>query len=219
MAGRSDDFHALFAVTPALILVCSLGLRPSCSAGSGWRRARAIAAIAGTAALLLFPVREHAPLDAHVQYCRPPAAQPWQAAFTRYGGLPEEVPARKELLEVLRAQTADNEPIFIGLFRHRRVFLNEVDLYFLANRPGATRYMQFDPNMITREDVQRRMIQELEDRHVRLAVLSGRMRLPDEPNESQHEGSGLLDEYLRSRFRLVARTGPYVVLVRNDASP
>lgn len=49
----------------------------------------------------------------------------------------------------------------MGLSDHRRIYVGEMDLYYLADRPGATRVMQFDPNMVNREDVQRQMAAEI----------------------------------------------------------
>ncbi|MEQ1855168.1 MAG: hypothetical protein ABL963_01795, partial [Longimicrobiales bacterium] len=108
------------------------------------------------------------------------------------------------------------EPIFVGVADHSRIFVSEMDLYFFAERPGATRIMQFDPNMVNREDVQREMVAELEAGQTRVAILSSRYPVMDEPNESARAGSSFLDDYLRADFVVVERAGPYQLLRRRD---
>jgi hypothetical protein len=120
------------------------------------------------------------------------------------------------VLSFIAANSAPGEAIYVGLADHSRVFVNEIDLYFLAERPGATRIMQFDPNVVNREDVQREMAAEIEASGVRVAILSSRFADRVEPNESSNRGSGYLDDYLRSRFEVAERAGPYQLLLRRD---
>jgi hypothetical protein len=93
----------------------------------------------------------------------------------------------------VQQSTSPGEAIFVGATQHQQVHANEMDLYFLADRPGARRYMQFDPNVINREDVQKEMIAQLETKQVRLVILSRRYMSNNENNESQKRGSDLLD--------------------------
>jgi hypothetical protein len=93
------------------------------------------------------------------------------------------------------------------------VWINEADLYFLADRRPGTRYVQFDPNVVTRRDVQEEMIASLERHHVRLVVLSSRVkRLETQPGVLP--GSTLFDEYLQGHFVLVKSHPPYEIYVQ-----
>jgi hypothetical protein len=145
---------------------------------------------------------------------RPPPPQSWQAGFPRYGGLQEADVARLEVLTFVAANTQPGEPIYVGLADHRRVFVSELDLYFLADRPGATRVTQFDPGLVNREDIQRQMAAELEARGTRVAILSDRFESVHEPNLSDQPGSGLLNDYFAANFTVVRRAGAYQLLLR-----
>lgn len=207
MLGRTDIFHALYTVTPALTLgaaiaeLLALGLP---------RLARPpVAALLGAA--LALPVAFHLPAQLEL---RPPPAS--AGLPTRYGGLSDEPvlrPHRPEVLAFLQRYSQPGDPVYIGLWDHRLVFINEMDLYFLADRVGATRYMQFDPNVVNRADVQEQMIRELETVKPRVAVLAA-APLSSEPNDSTRPGAALLDAHLRERYDLVRQVGPYLLLLR-----
>jgi hypothetical protein len=135
----------------------------------------------------------------------------------RYGGLPESSEsadqARRTVLSFLDQHGRPGDPIFVGCTDHRFALVSELDLYFLADRTGATRYMHFDPGLIGRREVQEQMARELEEKRPRAAVLS-RLSVGAEPNESKRAGSTVLDEYLRSRYRVAGTAGPYLLLLR-----
>ena len=88
-----------------------------------------------------------------------------------------------------------------------------MELYYLADRTGATRYMQFDPGLVGRREVQEAMLRELEEVRPTAAVLS-RATLPSEPRRGVPPGATLLDDYLATRYRRVGTAGPYVLLER-----
>jgi hypothetical protein len=154
-------------------------------------------------ACLFFPARD----------LRPRLPRPFYIStrdFPRYGGIPETDLGVLAVTQFLQKNTTPDERIFVGLNDHRRTLMSHLVLYFLVGRRGGTRYMQFDPNLTTREDVQATMIQELQSRRVNWVVLyTGFTRI--EPNESSRLGSALLDEHLRERFEPVARFGPFEV--------
>ena len=92
---------------------------------------------------------------------------------------------------------------------HESVVVNEVDLYFLADRLPGMRYTQYEPNLTTRREVQEEMIASLERHAVRVVVQSSLIG----GGENQLK-STLLDDYLRSRFRPVQSHGVYTILER-----
>ena len=95
-----------------------------------------------------------------------------------------------------------------------------MDLYFSTDRVGATRYMQFDPNVVNRADVQEQMIVELERTRPKVAILSRAPQRRDEPNESQREGAQLLDAYFASHYNQRRTAGHFVLAVRKpDPAP
>jgi hypothetical protein len=120
---------------------------------------------------------------------------------------------RGAVLAFLGARGRPGDPVFVGCRDHRFPIVSEMDLYFLADRMGATRYMQFDPGLIGRVEVQREMIRDLEATRPAVAVLSSRS-IRSEPARDGSSGATLLDEYLASRYLPVASAGPYLLLER-----
>jgi hypothetical protein len=193
--GRPDMWHVLGTVPPSLAAMGALVERMA-AAPRGWLwRAPLVTLLL---AFLIWPVA------AVVGDLRPvpPLVDPALS------------PERQQLVKFVQKHTAPREPIYNGYRQHQRLCASEVDLYYFCDRPGATRYMLFEPNIITRADVQRRMIEEIEQKHVRLAILLTESDPYSEPNESSRSGSDVLDQYLRKTFRPVARFGRYEVYWR-----
>lgn len=121
--------------------------------------------------------------------------------------------SRRALLDYLTANLRPDETVFFTLPQHRRLTANEADLYFYLDHPAATRYLQYDPNIVTRADVQLEMIAALE-RHATRLVVRTPPHLWSEPNQSQRNGAALLDEYLDSHYQPIQNFGSYRVLLR-----
>ncbi len=206
MMGRTDEHHALYTVTPAVTLGAALAL-----GALGWGRLRALAWICavGGLGLLFGPVRGHLTPKPPEHFT--PAYPDWPRASTVED---PEAGARKQVVALVQQLTQPGEPIYVGSLDHQTVFVNEMDLYFLADRPGSTRYLQFDPNVVNRDDVQRTMIAELERAPTRVAILSARFNHAGEPNDSSKPGATLLNEYFQAKFQLALQVGPYWVLTR-----
>jgi len=208
MLGRTDVAHSLYTVGPGLASATALVLIGA--------RKPLLAPIALLAAGLLFlpgRSRGYVGLVGLANSDGPPAYPQLRRAADV--GDPE-ARSRREVLALVDRETKPAEPIFVGAAQHQQIYVNEMDLYFLADRPGATRYMQFDPNLINREQVQSEMIAQLEAQHVRLAILSTRGMFSNENNDSRKIGSDLLDRYFESHFHVQMRSGPYLVLFRNS---
>ncbi|MFN7986346.1 MAG: hypothetical protein U0529_02675 [Thermoanaerobaculia bacterium] len=208
LLGRTDVYHALYTVTPALVLASVLAEHGTPAAPPGLR-----AAAAGLlAAALALPA---VPSLGALLRLRPDGAVPGPSP--RYGRLPETsaavAEARRAVFAFLDARGRPGDPVFVGSADHRAPLMSEMELYFLADRTGSTRYMQFDPGIVGRRDVQEEMVRELEAVRPAAAVLS-RMTLRDEPRRPGASGATLLDEYLASRYRLAGTAGPYLLLER-----
>ncbi|HWE31180.1 MAG TPA: hypothetical protein VHB97_24405 [Polyangia bacterium] len=191
-AGRTDLPHVLYTVAPGLILLVGL-LERLLLATPGWYWKWPLSLV--IAAFLIWPAYDqlHSPADAL---------------------LPREPPVRavrQQLMAYIQDHTQPGERIFISYRQHRHLLANEIDLYYYCDRPGATRYMQYDPNVINRADVQQEMANELERNHVRYVVLMVDGGYWDEPNESRKIGATVLDDYIRSHYKLVTSFGRYEV--------
>ena len=197
MMGRTDEAHVIYTIAPALIfgtVLAMISYRPM-----QW-------VLVG---LMLWPVasrlREKPPERTFITH----------PLLEREFGIQEEDSSpRAQVVEFIQKQTRPDEPIYVGMMDHSSIVVNELDLYFVANRLGSTRYMQFDPNVVNREDVQRAMIEQLERAPTRVAVLSVKGNFGNEPNDSSKRGSPLLTQYFQDNFELALRVGPYAVLMR-----
>lgn len=208
LLGRTDLEHALLSVAPALAAGAAIAEYASARGGP---QMRAVVPVP-LALLLVLPVSFHCPM---LFRSRPPVPAPDQPS--RYAGLPEASDelwrARREVLAFLDRNGRPGDPLFIGCFDHRYPVVNEVELYFLADRRPATRHAQFDPGLTGRREVQEEIVRDLERTRPAAVVLSERT-IPAERNPSVHSGSDLLDRYLRSRYEPAGRVGPYLLLVR-----
>lgn len=120
---------------------------------------------------------------------------------------------RKTLVDLILKETKADDSLFIGCTAHRRALMSVIDLHYLAHRSNATRYVQFDPGLVTKADKQREMIADLERTRPPL-VLRYAYCSWDEPNDSRLEGAGLLDEYLEQTYRRDGRVSTFDVLRR-----
>jgi len=202
LLGRTDPPHAIYTVTPALILSWLWFHRGTARA---WRPKHGMQMLFGV--LTLFLPTPELPLRAALAL--PPLD------LRRAGGTPVSA-GRKQVLAFIGEHTRQGDPIYVGYMDHRWIYVNDMDLYFLANRVGATRYMQFDPNIVNREDTQRQMIQELEATRPRVAILKVGIQRSGEPNDSSNMGSAILDEYLRANYRDVEVVDGHVLALRRS---
>ena len=123
---------------------------------------------------------------------------------------------RQRAVDYIQANTQPEDPIYVGNQRHDMIFVSDVGLYFLAARPSATRYSELHPGVATTRPIQDEIIGELESKQVQFLVLMD-MWLSQEPNESAvSSGVTVLDEYVRSHYRLTAQFGEYQILKRLD---
>ncbi len=214
---RHDQGHLLATALPCALLLAAIvqDLTALLPTGSPRRRALTAGAIAIVGLLLFHPVwtRTHLLLN---RLAGPllPRFQVERARGICLG--PEEVGYQDALLWIQRNVPPD-EPIFVGNFRHDRIFINDALFYFLSGRPPATRYYELHPGIATTRPIQEEIIRELESKAVRFVVLAD-MPLP--PHE--HVGppdSPLLDDYLRRTFAPVCNFGRYVTCVRSAALP
>jgi 4-amino-4-deoxy-L-arabinose transferase-like glycosyltransferase len=115
----------------------------------------------------------------------------------------------------LAAHTAPDEKFFVGAGRHDKLFISNMSLYFVAGRLPVGRWYHFDSGLQTRADVQSAIIAELDSAQVRFVARDETYDTVEEPNQSAvSSGVRLLDQYLATRYRPVARFGQIAVYRR-----
>ena len=209
MLGRTDPNHALCSLAPGLALayVC-------------------FAAI--TRKVRWFPIRWMAYACGFLLFANPIYARVWPVparliqrpdparalSVPAYGGIGDYSPAyataRRALIEFVHKNSAPGDAVYFGTPTHRQVDVNEADLYFLVDRRPGTRFVYFDPSMVTRREVQQEMIQDLKRHQVRVVVTSTRVVGGGPPTG----GSDLLDEYLHANFDNAGSAGFYTFMLR-----
>jgi hypothetical protein len=210
--GRSDWFHGLCVVAPGALLAGALPY--TFRARQGWPVATP-ALLLGVA-VLAFGARA-------LQEYYPPTGPLFptiddgehDGSPLTHGIADVFAEPRRRLRAFLATVAAAGEPIFAGNSDHALLAVNEVDLFFVIDHPSATRYLQFDPGIVTREEVQREMVADLEKKKTRIAILSVNHRWTEPCNESSKRGSTFLDDYLRANYHVVRTIGPYEVRLRD----
>jgi hypothetical protein len=120
-----------------------------------------------------------------------------------------------QALHYLRKITGSNDPIFVGVKDHSRVFFSNLRIYWLADRPIGTRVFQLETRVATEPDVQQGIIADLERNDVKCVVLDLKQLEGDDTfRQIGYVGSKLLDQYIEGHFREEARFGKLAVLTR-----
>ena len=125
--------------------------------------------------------------------------------------------AYANLVRHVRATTADGESIFSGVSDTSRLFVNDAMLYFLTDRPPATRWIEMEPGLTNTEKGQLEMVEALTRQRVNTVVLWN--KVSDEPNAtSRSNGVHILDDFVRANYIENRRFGEYTVFVRSPRS-
>jgi hypothetical protein len=75
-------------------------------------------------------------------------------------------------LTFVNTHTQPDQELFVGLHRHDVVIVGgNANIYFILDRPIATRYHEIHPAVVDTADVQREIIRDLQDKNVSLIVL------------------------------------------------
>jgi hypothetical protein len=203
---RFDPIHALPAVVVAVILL-TYGLWAPFAFERPLARWGTMAIAAPVVAFLWIGIPLTIWLNSVKAWGPPVCATPLE----RQGCVtlnPDQVRA----IRLVRLSTGANEPIFVGLSRHDRIFMNDVIFYFLADRPAATRNVLLQPGVATGAPGQEEIVRRLGAPDLRYAVLYDlgddvlARYTPDLP-----PGSTILDRFLREAFEPVGRFGAYAV--------
>jgi hypothetical protein len=144
-----------------------------------------------------------------------PKLTAWKDFASDFKPRPDETFFRPEHIaasQALRKLAGPDDRIFVGCTSHARVVIGRVGLYFESGRLGATRVQQFDPGIVTRDDVQREMIEQIKEHHPPVLALTPSCSWA-EPNDSVKLGSHLLDRYIVDNYMGVDQVGGFRILV------
>jgi hypothetical protein len=115
---------------------------------------------------------------------------------------------RARTIEFIDSHTTPDQPLYVGLIRHDKIFAADNITYFATQRLPATRWSELDPDLESRYDVQTQMVDEFEKNVPPYIVLDSEFAQQNEPNDSsKSSGVTLLDDYIRDRYQQVASFG------------
>jgi hypothetical protein len=204
LLGRTDEFHLvpLAALLPVMLAWAATSTRPSWLRG-GLLLALALIAVHGVerrAGQLLHP-----PALAAVPG---PAGDGVQTA-------PADARSLASLEGEIAALTRPPEPIFVANPRFDLVHAGDPLLYVILGHPNPTRYDVMQPGVVTTASVQRQIIASLQRSRCRVVIrwLDPRASLREPNGAGRSSGVHILDRYLTSHFRPIARFGVYQVLI------
>ena len=205
LLARPDEFH-LVPLAPALAVAAATGA--AVTRGTAWRAAL----LAVVAVIALHGVERQAGLLRHPG---DQAAVPGGVGDGVRMPAPEAAALRR-LIPRVRALTPHGEPVLVAPPRYDRVRVGDPLLNVLLRRPNPSRYDVIQPGVVTTADVQREIARDL--RRTRTPVVvrwSGAAARRVEDNGSgRSSGVHLLDRVIARDYRLHARYGDWVVLVR-----
>jgi hypothetical protein len=208
LIGRADEFHL---VPLAAVLPVMLAWAASASRVAALR----IALLVALALIAVHGVERRAGQALH-----PPslAAVPGSA-----GDGVETDPADARSLARLESEinrlTRPGEPVFVANPRFDLVAAGDPLLYVILGHPNPTRYDVMQPGVVTTAPVQREIIGSLQHAHDRVVIrwLDPRADAIEPNGSGRSSGVHLLDRYLLSRYRQVARYGVYQVLLADGS--
>lgn len=125
------------------------------------------------------------------------------------------------LVAYVDEQLPPDQPLYIGLTRHDMMLTNDMQLYFILNRPIAVRYHELHPAVATTVSVQQEIMTKLESSQPPILILKA--TFPDEvldqvKREFQQKlpdiGAEDLDQYIRQHYQMTEEFSPYYVWQR-----
>jgi hypothetical protein len=122
-------------------------------------------------------------------------------------------PDLRNVVGYIRKNTSENEPIYVGVKNHDRFIINDVAVYFLADRNYATTYHELVPGLTNTLSIQKEIVDGLKDARVRIIILAQRYWY--EPNNSRIDSKiDVIDDYIFSNYELKETYGVYEVWMR-----
>jgi hypothetical protein len=122
----------------------------------------------------------------------------------------------EQAVRTVDARVPAGRPIYVTTRRADLVTSGDPLFYVLALRNNPTRYDIAAPGVVTSAPVQRTIVGDLQRTRTPVVVRydSPVTTIPEPNRAGQSTGVTILDQYLGTAYREVARYGPYVVLAR-----
>ncbi len=114
------------------------------------------------------------------------------------------------LVKFVQGQVPPGQPIYVGQSRHDVVVIGWPHIYFMLDRPPATRYEMLEAGLVDTAPIQAEMVRDLKNKNVQLIVL---VKVFDDDDMDRKKafkqrnlpqvGATLLDEFIHSNYEQV----------------
>jgi hypothetical protein len=124
-----------------------------------------------------------------------------------------------DAIAFIRAKTAPEETIFVGAQDHSRVYVNDLRIYWLAQRMPCCRVIDMSPDVMLHADVQAQIISDLNRNRVRWAILESNAETGHAAAtffRRVRPGARLLDDFLAANYEPAASFGTFSVRARKS---
>jgi hypothetical protein len=123
---------------------------------------------------------------------------------------------QRQAIVYIQRHLASGKPLYVGVAIHALGWMNDALFYFLADRPQATRFDMFAPNLTTGAAVQSQILRDIRQNQTEYVVLFWPPR-SHQPNLSSVDGGvRILDDAIRRDYIEVAEFGRYTIWHRRD---
>lgn len=205
--GRADIYHQAQAAFPALLLLALISAPLVRRVSDPIPRRRAVLRLTGFALAA--------------------SATAWMLVVASFGvtnmqlgTLSPDDAALIAGIRTLQANTTRDEPVFVGLTSNRITLVNDMLIYYLADRGNGVRVAMFNPGVTNTDPVQSGMARDLATSRTEVMVLNDRWAERSEPsNASSVPGSSVLDDYIADHYRVVCDYGSIRVLATPERAP
>jgi hypothetical protein len=210
---RMDEPHLIFSFPPMMAaLAWFLSRAETRIIGGFTRQPRLVLRTAVYVALVAVPMLSLFPASNWRWSMLMPPRPSWETpqphiyvpmanARARILALPYLAQSLDSVAEEIQSRTADGEPIF--------VFPASPMIYYLTDRPNATRNNHFLPGLVSGEEEQR-VIRQIQERAVRVVVIEPAFEI----QWLRDTDYAQLRSFLRTDFELSTQIGPYEIWTR-----
>lgn len=123
---------------------------------------------------------------------------------------------QRQAIGYIQRHLLPGRPLYVGVTAHGLGWYNDALFYFLADRPNATRFDMFAPNLTTSAAVESEILREIRQKQTEYVVLFC-LTPSHEPNlSSVDSGVTILDDAIRQDYIEVAEFGRYTIWHRKN---
>jgi 4-amino-4-deoxy-L-arabinose transferase-like glycosyltransferase len=147
------------------------------------------------------------------------------ARISGFRASPQEAKTLENLVDFVDSNVPQSEELFVGVHRHDVVVVGDTLIYFILDRPIASRYQELHPAWTDTAPIQQEIIEDLQAKKVSVIILK-RIFTEDELNRTKKDflknlpniGATDLDDFIQDNYVKVQKFGPYTIWKKKGAA-